>query len=159
MTSDGELLRRYFEEHSEDAFAQLVAGKIDLVYSAALRQLNGDVALAQDVTQSVFADLARKAGSRSLRGRADLSGWLYTSVHFAASKAVRTEQRRRVREQEANVIQNMLRDSAPQPDWASLQPVLDNAMHELNEKDREAILLRYFQNQTFHEVWAKLGLS
>src|SRR5437870_6525774 len=102
MRTDGELLRAYADSRSEEAFGELVRRHLNLVYSAALRRVNGDTHLAQDVAQSVFTDLARKAAS--LSGRAVLSGWLYTSAHFAAAKAVRAESRRRAHEQEA---QNM----------------------------------------------------
>ena len=97
MTPDSELLGRYAQTRSEDAFAELVRRHVNLVYSAALRQVNGDAHLAQDVAQTVFTDLARKAGS--LARRESLTGWLYTSAHFAASKIVRTENRRRDREE------------------------------------------------------------
>ncbi|MGA2179858.1 MAG: sigma factor [Verrucomicrobiota bacterium] len=100
MTPDCELLRRYAGTKSEEAFAELVRRHVNLVYSAALRQVNGDVHLAQDVAQTVFTDLARKAVS--LLRRSTLTGWLYTSAHFAAAKAVRTEQRRHAREQEVH---------------------------------------------------------
>src|ERR1041385_3693351 len=102
MIPDGELLRRYIESHSESAFAELVARHLDLVYSTALRQVNGDAHLAQDVAQTVFIDLARKAAT--LTQRSVLTGWLYTSSSFAAAKAVRTEQRRQTHEQEAQAI-------------------------------------------------------
>ena len=157
MTSDGELLRRYTETNSEDAFAELVRRHLDLVYSAALRQLNGDAHLAQDVAQSVFTDLARKAAS--LVGRQALAGWLYTGTHYAAAKAVRTEQRRHTREQEAHAMQDLLHDSGPNPDWETLRPVLDTAMHELNEADREMILLRYFENRQHADIGEQFGLS
>jgi hypothetical protein len=49
--------------------------------------------------------------------------------------------------------------SAPDVDWENLRPMLDDAMHELKETDREAILLRYFENQPFIQVGAKLGLN
>jgi len=103
MTPDGELLRRYAEAGSEAAFAELVQRYVDLVYSAALRQVNGDVHLAHDVSQAVFTDLARKAAALP-RHRA-LTGWLYTGSHFAATKAVRAESRRRTHEQEAQAMQ------------------------------------------------------
>lgn len=92
MTSDGELLRRYAEGDSEEAFGELVRRHLNLVHSAALRQVNGDAHLAQDVAQSVFTDLARKAAS--LVDRPVLTGWLYASTHIAAATAVRTERRR-----------------------------------------------------------------
>src|ERR1700722_4312114 len=102
MTPDGELLRRYAEAGSEAAFAELVQRYVDLVYSAALRQVNGDAHLAQDVSQAVFTDLARKAAA--LSRHEVLTGWLYTGTHFAATKAVRSESRRRTHEQGARAM-------------------------------------------------------
>src|SRR5262245_62110370 len=145
MTPDGELLGRHAETGSEDAFAELVRRHLDLVYSAALRQVGGDAHLAQDVAQSVFTDLARK--SHFLANRPVLTGWLYTSTHFAAAKAVRTERRRQTREQEAYAMRELLNDSGPGLDWERLWPVLDQVMHELKESDREAILMRYFEKR------------
>jgi len=161
MIPDSELLGRYAGTRSEDAFAELVRRHVNLVYSAALRQVNGDAHLARDVAQTVFTDLARKAGS--LSRRESLTGWLYTSTHFAAAKMVRRESRRRQREDK------FMREPIPEnevgrvtpcaPDWGEIRPVLDDAMHELKETDREAILLRYFENRAFAEVGAKLGLN
>jgi len=164
MTPDTELLRCYANTNSEDAFAELVRRHVNLVFSAALRQVNGDAHLAQDVAQTVFTDLARKAGS--LARRETLTGWLYTSTHFAAAKIVRTENRRRDREEKfmREPIQNSGSGTpSAQPgseaDWEMVRPVLDDAMHELRETDREAVLLRYFENQQFAELGAKLGLN
>jgi RNA polymerase sigma factor (sigma-70 family) len=155
MTSDCELLRRFAKTNSEDAFAELVKRHVHLVYSAALRQVGGDAHLAQDVAQTVFADLARKAGP--LSRRETLTGWLYTSAHFAAAKIVRTENRRRDREDK--FMREPTNEPAPAADWEQLRLALDDAMHELNETDREAILFRYFENQPFIQVGAKLGLN
>jgi RNA polymerase sigma factor (sigma-70 family) len=155
MTPDCELLRDYAETKSEEAFAELVQRHVNLVYSAALRQVNGDAHLAQDVTQTVFTDLARKAGS--LARREVLTGWLYTSAHFAAAKIVRTENRRRDREEQ--FMREPISETAPETDWNKLRPVLDKVMHELKETDREAILLRYFENRPFAEIGGKLGLN
>jgi RNA polymerase sigma factor (sigma-70 family) len=157
MTTDCDLLRRYAETNSEEAFAELVRRHLDLVYSAALRQVNGDAHLAQDVTQTVFTDLARKA--ESLSRRLVLTGWLYTSAHFAAAKAVRAERRRRTREQEAQNMHECLHDPTPDLDWSKLRPALDEAMHELKEADREVILLRYFERRQLAEIGARLGVS
>src|SRR5688500_2910236 len=98
MSDDAELIRRYACARDEDAFSELVRRHRGLVYQAALRQVGGDAHLAHDVAQSVFTDLARKAGQ--LQGRAVLAGWLYTSTRFAAAQVVRAERRRRGREAE-----------------------------------------------------------
>jgi RNA polymerase sigma factor (sigma-70 family) len=163
MTPDSELLRQFARTNSQDAFAELVERHVNLVYSAALRQVNGDGHFAKDAAQTVFADLARKASS--LSRRENLTGWLYTSAHFAAAKIARGENRRRDREEKfMREPENSRMDvppvqSANEMDWEKIRPALDAAMHELKETDREAVLLRYFENRPFAEVGAKLGLN
>src|ERR1035438_3856449 len=112
MTPDSELLAAFARKNSEDAFAELVKRHVNLVYSAALRQVNGDAHSAKDVAQMVFTDLARKADS--LARRESLTGWLYTSVHFAATKIVRGENRRRDREEK--FMREPISETAPDAD-------------------------------------------
>jgi len=157
MTDSNELLRRYAADRSEPAFTELVQRHIDLVYSAALRQVNGDTSAAEDVTQTVFTDLARKA--TRLTRHPSLTGWLYTSTHYLAAKARRAELRRRVREQTACAMNQIHESPDPEPAWSELRPVLDDVMHELNATDREAVLLRLFEHRPLAEVGARLGLS
>src|SRR5512143_4061409 len=129
MPEDAELLCRYATEQSETAFAELIRRHVDLVYSAALRLLNGDVHRAQDVTQQVFAELARQA-KRLMRHPA-LAGWLYTTTRRIAMRTIRTEHRCAAREREAHTMNELLREPAAESDWNQLRPVLDDAMHEL----------------------------
>ncbi|MBS0632427.1 MAG: TonB family protein [Verrucomicrobia bacterium] len=159
MPTDAELLRRYADEKSEGAFAELVSRQVNLVHAVALRQCGGDAHLAEDVTQRVFTDLARKA--RQLSGHAVLGGWLYRSAQFAASDVVRAERRRRAREQEASTMQEILSDHPPggTADWQKLAPVLDAAIGELSERDRDAVVLRFFEGRPFAEIGAALRLS
>jgi RNA polymerase sigma factor (sigma-70 family) len=156
MTEDATQLRRFVESGDEEAFRALVCRHFGLVYGAALRLTNRDAALAQDVAQSVFTDLARKAGL--LRSDVVLAGWLYQATRFAAAKAVRSEQRRRAREKEAFAMQD--RESEPSsPEWDRIGPVLDAAMGRLNAKDRHAVLLHYIEQKNFRSVGAALGIS
>jgi RNA polymerase sigma factor (sigma-70 family) len=158
MIEDPELLRRYAEDRAESAFAEIVRRHVDLVYSAALRQVNGDAHLAQDVTQLVFTDLARKA--HALARHRVLAGWLFTSTRYAAAKLVRGEQRRRTRETEAELMREILHDDGANTlDWARVRPVLDAALAELGEEDREAVLLRFFEGRDYAGVGVRLGLG
>ena len=157
MTEDAELLSRYAAEQSEAAFAELTRRHVDLVHSAALRLVNGDIHAAQDVTQQVFTEVARQA--KRLARHPALVGWLYTTTRLMALRMNRTEQRRQAREQEAHMLNQLLHDDTPPVDWNRLRPVIEDAMHELDDRDRHAVLLRYFQNKTLNEVGAALNLT
>jgi len=157
MSSDGTLLKEYAQSGSETAFTELVRRHLDFVFSTALRELNGDEHLAKDVSQSVFMDLAKKAGR--LSSRSVLAGWLYTSTCFAAAKTVRSERRRRIREQEAQRMEDRTTDPPQDPDWEQISPVLNTVMLELKESDREALLLRFFERHSLATVGDRLGLS
>src|SRR5467141_3901928 len=132
MTDDGKLLQQYTRERSESAFGGLVTRHIDLVYSAALRVVNGDTHLAQDVTQMVFIGLARKA--QCLPPDVVLAGWLHRHTCYTAATAVRTERRRRTREQTAMEMK-ALDDNTESP-WEQIAPYLDEGLNELNSSDR-----------------------
>lgn len=152
-TGDLEWLSEYARQGSETAFARLVERHGGLVYSAALRQVR-DPGLAEEITQAVFIILARKA--RKIGGPAPLSAWLYRTTRFAALDALKTLRRRQEREQEAAQMQNT---SAESPAWEQLEPLIDEAMARLSEKDRHALLLRFFENRPLAEVGAGLGIS
>ncbi len=157
MSEDSALLQRYASERSEPAFAALVNQYLGFVYHTALRQLNGDTHGAEDVAQIVFADLARQANR--LARQPMLAGWLHTRARHAALQFVRTERRRKAREQEAYLMQELIQEAGPVADWNRLRPVLDDALQGLNAVDREALLLRFFQGRGFAEVGARLKLS
>ena len=156
MTDDLELLHAYAVDGSEDAFRTVLERYVGLVYSAALRQVrNPD--LAQDVTQAVFVILARKAAS--LRSGTVLAGWLFRTTRFVAARAVRDEQRRQRREQEAALMQSCQSSTAPEASWDELASTLDEALAQLGEADRLAILLRFFEKRELKEVGFVLGRS
>jgi len=157
MTEDAQLLRDYADHRSEQAFGELVKRHMDLVYSTARRLVGGDAHLAADVTQTVFIDLARKACS--LGRCAVLSGWLYRHTCYTASKAVRSERRRQAREKEAVAMNAQNDQSDADAVWQQIAPVLDDAMNRLGTRDRDAIVLRFFERRDLRVVGAALGVS
>lgn len=150
--SDQKLLLRYVQAGDEAALATLVTRHLDLVYGAACRYLNGDVALAQDAAQTVFLTLVRRAAW--LTGHPSLAGWLHqTAVHSAGTLA-RSEARRRQREETAFQLGTTMNpDEAP----AAWLPELDEVLLELDERDRQALVLRYFENQPLKALGMALG--
>ena len=154
IIEDRELLQRHVAGDAS-AFREIVQRRLGFVYAIALRQAGGDTALAQDVVQNVFTALARKAPA--LATHQTLLGWLYRSTHYAARQLQREERRRRRREEEAHRMQD-LNAPEPSPDWLRLRPELDRALDRLNETDRCAVLLRFFDDCSFHEIGTRLGL-
>ena len=157
MHDDAPLLRQYTREGSEQAFRALVERHLPLVNATARRITNGNVHLAQDVTQLVFTDLARKAGS--LPEGTVLGGWLHRHTCYTALKALRTETRRRTRERIAMELTTLNENSGHEAHWLQLAPVLDEALNCLSDDDRNAIVLRYFQQQDVRTVGEALGTT
>src|SRR5258706_427775 len=149
---DRELLDRFVKDHSQSAFRELVERHLPVVYSAARRMVRG-AHLAEEVAQSVFTTLAQKAAS--IRPPQVLGGWLYNTTRHLAMHAIRTEQRRREREQTAVAMQSL---DLP-PDDPGIAEHLEPAMAELDAEDRDALVLRYLANRAFREVGSELGIS
>ncbi len=154
MTEPSSLLREYVESGSEPAFRQLVTRYIDLVYSVALRRAAGDAHRAQDIAQTVFIDLARKAPT--LPGDVMLGGWLHKHCCFVASTVNRTETRRAAREQEAAAMETPHTLEAA---WTELAPALDDAIQQLDDEDRQAVILRFFERKDFRAIGEAMGAS
>ncbi len=155
MTDCRQLLADYAQNRSEPAFRELVARYLDLVYSSALRLVDGDAHRAQDVTQIVFADLAKKSGE--MASGVMLGGWLHRHTCFVAANTLRGERRRLAREREA-VAMNSLHEAAG-ADFSRLAPLLDETINQLDEVDRTAILLRFFEQKDFRNIGQSLASS
>ena len=148
------LLREYVECDSETAFAVLVTRHVNKVYSVALRH-TGNPHSAEEITQAVFVILAKK--SRQLGKHVILSGWLYQAARLTAVTFIRGEIRRARREQEAH-MQTILNENESDA-WRQIAPLLDSAMAGLNETDRHAVVLRFFDGKSLREVGAALGAN
>ena len=168
MDDDAQLLRRYAREGAEEAFAELVRRHLGLVYGSALRRVNGNAALAEEVAQSVFALVAHEASELEKRvvGGVALAGWLYAATKNAASNALRAEVRRVRREQEAFVMNELesggaggLASADDAEVWAQVRPELEAVMDSLSVADRDAVLLRFFEGKAFGEIGAALRVS
>jgi RNA polymerase sigma factor (sigma-70 family) len=159
ITSDLDLLEKFARQNSQDAFSEIVRRHLDLVYSAALRQVRSPQ-LAQEVAQSVFTDLARDAGSlargRNATSHQSLTPWLYAVTRRTAIDVIRKESRRQLREQIATEMNAM---NAAEANWTQIEPLIDEAMESLEDTDRAAVLLRYFENKSLREVGQSLGTS
>ena len=153
QADDMALLREYARDHSEQAFRTLVERHVNMVHAVALRQV-GNAQLAEDVTQAVFIVLAQKAAS--IPQNAILTGWLFRATRFAAANIKRAETRREHWEQKAAQMEP---PSSPDPEQDQITPLLSDALEELSERDRAAILLRFYESKSMDEVGRTLGTS
>ena len=152
QSTDRELLREFTEHGRESAFEQLVQRHVDLVFATALRRL-GDRAAAQDVTQDVFIRLHRKAAW--LRREVSLAGWLHKTAWLESQQWWRGELRRQRREQTAAELNTTMKEENPL--IKSLAGVLDEGLMQLGDADRQALILRYFQDRSYREIGVMLG--
>ncbi|MDB6123477.1 MAG: hypothetical protein JWQ71_2470 [Pedosphaera sp.] len=148
-----QLLAEYARNGSEAAFRELVARYINFVYSTALRLVDGNTQLAEDVAQTVFINLANKG--RTLSSKVMLGGWLHQHTYHVATKAARAERRRQTREMEAVAMNTLHDDSAA--NLRQVDPILDEAIIQLGSEDRTAILLRFFEQRDFRSIGLALG--
>ena len=153
---DQALLQAYVRSRSDAAMTQLVQRHINLVYSAALRQVN-DPHSAEDVTQITFISLARHA--RNLVGERVLSAWLLVTARNAALDAVKARARRTRHEREAAQMAEQIRDNPRDSQWEAIAPHLDAALASLGVQDRRAVTLRYFEGCSSEEIVRRLGVS
>lgn len=153
--SNSDLLQEY-AQGSEAAFTELVQRQVNLVYSAALRQV-GNGAQAEEIVQAVFIILARKAAG--LRPNTVLEAWLYETTRLTALSFLRSERRRQFREQEAYMQSTLNEESASDATWNQIAPLLDEAVAHLGKKDREAVVLRFFKEKNLRDVAAALNVT
>ena len=152
--TDDKLLSQFASTHSQEAFRALVNRHLPLVYGAARRQLQ-DSHLAEDVAQAVFLILAKKAPK--LSPSTILPAWLLVTTRYACRDARKLAHRRMHHEQRAAAMTSAASD--PAADYAAITPHLDAALAALPAADREALVLRYFQDQSIKAVGRELQLS
>jgi RNA polymerase sigma factor (sigma-70 family) len=153
---DFDLLRRFVQEGEEAAFAELVRLHLDIVFATALRKL-GDAGGAQDVAQNVFISLAQKAWRFSPED--SLPAWLHRATLLESRQWLRGELRRRRREQTAAELGTTMKTSDDEPAIRALLPLLDEALLSISERDRTALLLRFYERRSLRDVGSSLGTS
>jgi RNA polymerase sigma factor (sigma-70 family) len=154
---DAALLRRFVHQADETAFRTLVERHLPLVHASATRQLGGDTHLAEDVAQKVFALLAARA--KRLLDHPTLAGWLFTTTRNLAHATQRARARRVFHENRSAMSNEQTPPRENEPSWAEFTPVLDQALANLGDRDREGVLLRFFENRSYAEIGADFGLS
>ncbi|RYD24957.1 MAG: sigma-70 family RNA polymerase sigma factor, partial [Verrucomicrobiaceae bacterium] len=155
---DAELLRRFAAERSEASFAVLARRHTGLVLDTALR-ITGSRPLAEDIMQTVFLQLARKAVG--VAGSRTVAAWLHRAAVLESRAVLRAESRRRRHTTEAAAMaaESLLTSPAPDPRMMELLRSLDEALGSLPAMEREVLLRHYYERQPYHEACQWLGTS
>ena len=154
VSDDKTLVISYVAHGSDAAFRALVTGHVDLVYGTALRQMR-DPGMAEEITQNVFVALARKAPT--LAGRETLAGWLYRTTLLESKARIRSELRRRRREETAAELATIEHEGVSTLD--EMAPLLDEGLLNLRDQDRLALVLRFLENRSLRDVGRVLGVD
>ena len=154
--TETELLQRFRNERSEEAFAELVQRYADLVYSVARRRLS-NASLAEEVAQLVFIRLAK--APPKVTNHSELVGWLHRATLNVAIDTWRSEARRRTREEQAMAMEPKTTATNTNVVWEEIAPKVDEAMNQLKDGDRQVLLLRFFGRKTMRDVGVALGIS
>ena len=118
---DCELLRAFVRQGDQSAFATVALRHLDLVYATALRKLE-DPGAAEEVSQNVFAALARKAWQFAPDD--SLPAWLHRTTLLESKSWLRGELRRRRREQAAAELGTTMKTPDEEPALRALVPLL-----------------------------------
>ncbi|MEM8781792.1 MAG: sigma-70 family RNA polymerase sigma factor [Planctomycetota bacterium] len=148
--TDNTALRRYQKHRDPDAFALLVDRYQEMVYGVCLRTLR-NATDAEDAAQDTFLKLARHAEAI----QSSLGGWLQRTATTTCLDRIRRRdsQDRRAREWAR------LQRGTEATRWAELQPLVDEAMLELDEAHRALIVDRYLRSQTLQQLASRHGTS
>ena len=151
---DTTLLTQFVRHQSEQAFRDLVARYVGLVYAACRRQLR-DRHLAEDATQAVFIILAQKAPA--LGPDTILPAWLYRTAGFVCNNVRARERVRRYHEKQVTPMPG----PAPQEqiEWSEIEALLDSGLLKLPARQRAVLILRFFENQSIPAISQRLGLT
>ncbi len=158
MSVDDSELIRNFQNGNEEAFTALVQKYQRPLFTFLLR-LVGNQQSAEDLFQDTFVRVLRALPGYKEDGR--FSGWLFGIANNLAVDLLRHRRVHRGHFQDdgdalaAAIDYHSATDA--EVEKAELAHLLENALQQLSEKQRQVFLLRQHSEMSFKEIAAKLG--
>ncbi len=161
--SDHAALRRYARQGDPEALEVLIQRYHAMVLATCRRALGADgVVSPEDAAQEVFLKLARHAG----RVKSSAAAWLHACALGTSVDLIRRADARRRAESRAATdptTRIASRSEAAATDsaalWRDLEPVIDRALAQLDERDRALIVARFLAGRTQAELAREAGVS
>ncbi|MEQ1752343.1 MAG: sigma-70 family RNA polymerase sigma factor, partial [Prosthecobacter sp.] len=150
MQTDLQLLSQYQQRGDAPAFQELMKAHAPMVFATAKR-VTQDSALAEDVAQETFLQLARH--SRSITE--SVAAWLHRVAWRRACNLVRADSTRRRYEHEASAIEA----SSDESSWTEVEGVLDSVIDDLPEELRCPLVMHFLQGRSQREIAKHLRVS
>ena len=153
MDASDQHLIRDFLAGKEQAFRELSDRHLNLVYGVAMRNI-ADPSIAEEVVQDVFILLAKKA--RQLVNHPSLAGWLHNTSRNVARDARR---KRLGHQKKLSYFAKEISIDEAAPTESEQHDEIDTAVNALPKKEREVILLRFFEDRDYREIAEQLSIS
>src|SRR5438309_983207 len=139
MMDDHQLLSAYVQG-DEEAFETVVEKYFRMVYTVAARH-TGDSHLAEEIAQSVFLILSRKA--RGFSSTTSVPGWLLRTTRFVCWDAIKM--RRRREQNERKLAMNLEQEQATKAEPSKMEMLLEEAIRALRPDEQAGIVARFFE--------------
>src|SRR5262249_54920676 len=143
-----------YVQGDESAFGTLVEKYFRLVYTVAGRQ-TGDWHLAEEIAQSVFLILSRKAYAFSAKTL--VPGWLIQPTRFVCWDAIKM--RRRRYQNERKFAMNLAPQLETGPEPSRMELLLEEALRALRPDEHAGIVARFFEGKDFQEIASMFAIS
>lgn len=138
-------------KNAEESFRRAVEHLKPLIFQTAFRK-SRDEELAKDITQTVFLRLAKKASSLSRHPA--ILGWVHETTRTEAFAALRSQARRKKREEAAMKDVTQYSESSRE----ALE-IIDGSMRCLSAAEKELVLMKYFEDRSYQSITAMTGRS
>jgi RNA polymerase sigma factor (sigma-70 family) len=152
---DGTLLQAFVRDRSEAAFQSLVERYLGMVLGIARRRVGDNGVAAEEVAQTVFMILARKA--KWLKPERSLAPWIHRVTVIECAEASRREARHRTRMRAVST--QLLAECKGREVWREALPILDEAIDALSKNERAVVMARFFERKSFRDIGAASGKS
>lgn len=163
MKSDDVALIQRILNGDQNAFATLVRKYQQQIHTLAWKK-TGDFQIAEDIVQETFLQVYQKL--ETLEGPTQFTGWLYQIAHrrciaWLRKNRIQTEplEETDISEIETEAYSEYVATEQAKTTAEAQRDLVEKLLAKLKERDREVIMLHYFEEMSSPEIGKSLGVS